>query len=61
MKKITTAMAAAALVCAAGLARAQDYPTAPVHVISGFPPAAPPTFPRAWSAPRWARSSASSS
>ena len=28
---------------------------------AAFPPAAPPTFPRAWSAPRWARSSASSS
>ncbi len=28
---------------------------------AAFPPAAPPTFPRAWSAPRWARSSASRS
>ena len=25
------------LVCAAGLARAQDYPNAPIHLISGFP------------------------
>ena len=29
--------AAAALACAAGLARAQDYPNAPIHLISGFP------------------------
>jgi tripartite-type tricarboxylate transporter receptor subunit TctC len=35
MKKIT--LAAAMLVCAAGFARAQDYPTAPIHLISGFP------------------------
>ena len=37
MKKITHP-AAAAIVCAAGLARAQDYPKAPIHLISGFPP-----------------------
>ena len=35
MTKIT--IAAAALVCAAGLAHAQDYPNAPIHLISGFP------------------------
>jgi len=35
MKKIT--IAAAMLVCVAGLARAQDYPNAPIHLISGFP------------------------
>ena len=28
---------AAALVCVAGLAHAEDYPNAPIHLISGFP------------------------
>jgi len=37
MKKITIIAAVAALACAAGLARAQDYPNAPFHLISGFP------------------------
>jgi tripartite-type tricarboxylate transporter receptor subunit TctC len=34
MKKLT--IAAAMLICAAGLARAQDYPSAPIHLVSGF-------------------------
>jgi tripartite-type tricarboxylate transporter receptor subunit TctC len=37
MKSIVRLAAVAALVCAAGLVRAQDYPTAPIHLISGFP------------------------
>ena len=43
MKKFAIIAAVAALVCTAGLActtgfaRAQDYPTAPIHLISGFP------------------------
>ena len=37
MKKITIIAAVAALACTAGLARAQDYPNAPIHLISGFP------------------------
>ena len=36
MKKIAIA-AAALLVCASGPVRAQDYPNAPIHLISGFP------------------------
>src|SRR3954465_8920885 len=38
MNKIVTLAAAAALVAIGGLARAQDYPNAPIHLISGFPP-----------------------
>ncbi len=34
MKKLTLA---AALVCVAGLVHAEDYPNAPIHLISGFP------------------------
>ena len=37
MTKITIIAAMAALACTAGLARAQDYPNAPIHLISGFP------------------------
>lgn len=38
MNKIMMATATTALlVCAAGLGRAQDYPNAPIHLISGFP------------------------
>lgn len=37
MKKIIIIGAAAVLACTAGLARAQDYPNAPIHLISGFP------------------------
>ena len=37
MKKLTIIAAVAALACTAGLARAQDYPNAPIHLISGFP------------------------
>jgi len=39
MRNITIAATAAALICAAGFsaARAQDYPNAPIHLISGFP------------------------
>jgi tripartite-type tricarboxylate transporter receptor subunit TctC len=37
MTKITIIAAVAALACTAGLARAQDYPNAPIHLISGFP------------------------
>ena len=36
MKKLTIVAAAAALICAT-IARAQDYPNAPIHLISGFP------------------------
>ena len=38
MNKITRLAAAAALACTASLAAAQNYPTAPIHLISGFPP-----------------------
>ena len=37
MKKIATIAATVALACAAGHAHAQDYPNAPVRLISGFP------------------------
>jgi tripartite-type tricarboxylate transporter receptor subunit TctC len=37
MTRITILAAAAALICTTGLARAQDYPNAPIHLISGFP------------------------
>jgi tripartite-type tricarboxylate transporter receptor subunit TctC len=37
MKKITVIATVAALACTAGFARAQDYPNAPIHLISGFP------------------------
>ena len=38
MRAISQVVVAAALTWAAGIpARAQDYPTAPVHIISGFP------------------------
>jgi tripartite-type tricarboxylate transporter receptor subunit TctC len=37
MTKIAIIAAIAALACGAGLARAQDYPNAPIHLISGFP------------------------
>jgi tripartite-type tricarboxylate transporter receptor subunit TctC len=37
MRKITLIAAAMALACAAGSVRAQDYPSAPIHLISGFP------------------------
>lgn len=36
--KIVRLAAAATLACTASLAAAQDYPNAPVHLISGFPP-----------------------
>src|SRR4051812_8822651 len=36
MKKTTIVAAAMALICAASLARAQDYPNAPIHLVSGF-------------------------
>jgi tripartite-type tricarboxylate transporter receptor subunit TctC len=38
MKKIAHIAAIAALACSASVAAAQDYPNAPVHLISGFPP-----------------------
>ena len=37
MNRIVTLAAAAALVCVGGMSRAQDYPNAPIHLISGFP------------------------
>jgi tripartite-type tricarboxylate transporter receptor subunit TctC len=37
MTKITIIAAVVALAATAGLSRAQDYPTAPIHLISGFP------------------------
>ena len=37
MKKIAFIAAIAALTCTTGLAQAQDYPTGPIHLISGFP------------------------
>ena len=37
MTKITLIAAVAALACTPGLARTQDYPNAPIHLISGFP------------------------
>ena len=37
MKKLTIAAAGLAVACTTGLARAQDYPNAPIHLISGFP------------------------
>jgi tripartite-type tricarboxylate transporter receptor subunit TctC len=37
MKKIARIVAAAAAACTASLASAQDYPNAPIHLISGFP------------------------
>ena len=37
MNGIVTLAAAAALVCIGGMSRAQDYPNAPIHLISGFP------------------------
>jgi tripartite-type tricarboxylate transporter receptor subunit TctC len=38
MKRFARLAAALAFACTAGVAMAQDYPTAPVHLISGFPP-----------------------
>ena len=38
MQFIAKFFAAAVFVCAASLAQAQDYPTGPIHLISGFPP-----------------------
>jgi tripartite-type tricarboxylate transporter receptor subunit TctC len=38
MKKTKLIAAMVALACTAGLAQAQDYPNAPIHLISGFPP-----------------------
>jgi len=38
MNKIATFAAAATFVCTASLAGAQDYPTGPIHLVSGFPP-----------------------
>jgi tripartite-type tricarboxylate transporter receptor subunit TctC len=37
MKKIAFIAAIAALTCTIGAAHAQDYPTGPIHLISGFP------------------------
>ena len=37
MTKMTIIAAVAALACTPGLARTQDYPNAPIHLISGFP------------------------
>jgi tripartite-type tricarboxylate transporter receptor subunit TctC len=37
MKKLAAIAAAAAFACTAGVACAQDYPNAPIHLISGFP------------------------
>ena len=37
MKKLTIAAAVLAFACTTGLARAQEYPNAPIHLISGFP------------------------
>jgi tripartite-type tricarboxylate transporter receptor subunit TctC len=37
MKKMIC-LAAALLACTASLAAAQDYPTAPIHLVTGFPP-----------------------
>jgi tripartite-type tricarboxylate transporter receptor subunit TctC len=37
MKKIASIAAVAVLACTASLARAQDYPSGPIHLISGFP------------------------
>jgi tripartite-type tricarboxylate transporter receptor subunit TctC len=37
MKKFTIIAAIVAVAGMAGLARAQDYPNAPIHLISGFP------------------------
>jgi len=37
MNKIVHIAAAAAFACTASLAGAQDYPTGPIHLISGFP------------------------
>src|SRR6476619_4437522 len=38
MKKIARIAAIAAFACTASLAAAQDYPNAPIHLVSGFPP-----------------------
>ncbi|MEI8153718.1 MAG: tripartite tricarboxylate transporter substrate-binding protein, partial [Hyphomicrobiales bacterium] len=38
MNKLAAVVTAIALVGPAGLAQAQDYPNAPIHLISGFPP-----------------------
>jgi tripartite-type tricarboxylate transporter receptor subunit TctC len=38
VNKLALAAAAVALSLSAGLSSAQDYPTAPVHLVSGFPP-----------------------
>jgi len=38
MNKIAAFAAAATFVCTASLAGAQDYPTGPIHLVSGFPP-----------------------
>ncbi len=38
MNNIARLAASAALACTASLAAAQDYPTAPIHLVSGFPP-----------------------
>jgi tripartite-type tricarboxylate transporter receptor subunit TctC len=37
-KKLALVAALAALACTADLARAQEYPSGPIHLISGFPP-----------------------
>ena len=37
MKRIALIAVAATLVCASGSVQAQDYPNAPIHLISGFP------------------------
>jgi tripartite-type tricarboxylate transporter receptor subunit TctC len=38
MKTLARLAAAAAFACTSGLAVAQNYPTGPIHLISGFPP-----------------------